>query len=226
MDPKERRASPRQPIKLAAQIVLEPEQPWPCQIADFCAEGLFIRYSGETARKVDKSLARSGSDELTVRFRSVDGSKRHELTVRVARHIEGAMGVLFARANPEALDAMLQQCGASRRQERSALKPPSEKVQFVLRQCAKTLVQHIEPLMESCFVTLTEALKKAAQSASNDQQANDYMDTAGQIGVRQRAVWHQMLQTLESPLKPERKGVPGAELSLVEKSEFGSLVRG
>ncbi|WP_152205438.1 DUF1631 family protein [Marinobacter changyiensis] len=220
MDPKERRASPRQPIKLAAQIVLEPEQPWPCQIADFCAEGLFIRYSGETARKVDKSLARSGSDELTVRFRSVDGSKRHELTVRVTRHIEGAMGVLFTRANPEALDAMLQQCGASRRQERSALKPPNEKVQFVLRQCAKTLVQHIEPLMESCFVTLTEALKKAAQSASNDQQANDYMDTAGQIGVRQRAVWHQMLQTLESPLKPERKGVPGAELSLVEKSEF------
>ncbi len=220
MDPKERRASPRQPIKLAAQIVLELEQPWPCQIADFCAEGLFIRYSGETARKVDKSLARGGSDELIVRFRSVDGKKRHELTVRVARHIEGAMGVLFTRANPDALDAMLQQCGASRSQERSALKPPSEKVQFVLRQCAKTLVQHIEPLMESCFISMTDALKKAAQSASNDQQANDYMDTAGQIGVRQRAVWHQMLQALESPLKPEHKGVLGAELSLVDKSEF------
>lgn len=220
MDPKERRASPRQPIKLAAQIVLEPEQPWPCQIADFCAEGLFIRYSGETARKLEKSLARSGSNELIVRFRSVDGKKRHELTVRVARHIEGAMGVLFTRANPDALDAMLQQCGASRSQERSALKPPSEKVQFVLRQCAKTLIQHIEPLMESCFISMTEALKKAAQGASNDQQANDYMDTAGQIGVRQRAVWHRMLQALESPLKPERKGVPGAELSLVDKNEF------
>ncbi len=220
MDPKERRASPRQPIKLAAQIVLEPEQPWPCQIADFCAEGLFIRYSGETARKVEKSLARSGSNELIVRFRSVDGKKRHELTVRVARHIEGAMGVLFTRANPDALDAMLQQCGASRNQERSALKPPSEKVQFVLHQCAKTLIQHIEPLMESCFISMTEALKKAAQGASNDQQANDYMDTAGQIGVRQRTVWHRMLQALESPLKPERKGVPGAELSLVDKNEF------
>ncbi len=220
MNSKERRASPRQPIKLAAQIMLEPEQPWPCQIADFCAEGLFIRYSAETARKVEKSFARSGSDELTVRFRSVDGKKRHELAVRVARHMQGAMGVLFTRANPEALDAMLQQCGASRSQERSALKPPSEKVQFVLRQCAKTLVQHIEPLMESCFISMIDALKKAAQGASNHQQANDYMDSAGQIGVRQRAVWHQMLQALESPLKPESKGPPSAELALVDKSEF------
>ncbi len=50
MDPRERRASPRKPIKLAAQLVLGPDQVWPCQIADFCAEGVFVRYSGETEK--------------------------------------------------------------------------------------------------------------------------------------------------------------------------------
>ena len=53
-----------------------------------------------------------------------------------------------------------------------------------------------------------------------DQQANEVLDTAGQLAIRQRAIWHQMQQIFESPLKPERKGVPGAELSLVEKNEF------
>ena len=57
MDPRERRSSPRKPIKLAAQIDLGKGEAWPCQIADFCAEGLFVRYSAETSRKLDRALA-------------------------------------------------------------------------------------------------------------------------------------------------------------------------
>lgn len=169
MDPKERRANPRQPIKLAAQLVVGQGESWPCQISDFCAEGLFIRYSADTARKLDRHHVRTGSDEVGVRFRGADGKSRHELTARIVRQMDGAIGVEFTRPNPQAVEAMLVQCGADRNQDRVSLKPPSERVQFVLRQCARTMVDHIEPLMDACFVQTAEALRQAAQTAGNDQ---------------------------------------------------------
>ncbi|MCK5864768.1 MAG: DUF1631 family protein, partial [Marinobacter adhaerens] len=220
MDPRERRSSPRQPIKLAAQIDLGTGEAWPCQIADFCAEGLFVRYSSETSKKLDRAFASGTPPELVVRFRGLDGARRHELHVSIVRRIDGAMGVNFSRPNPEAVDAMLQQCGGSRSQDRSSLRAPSDRVQFVLHQSAKAVTQFIEPLMDACFVQMVEGLKLAAQRAVNDQQANEYMDASGQIQARQRVIWHQMARSLESPLKPAPKGFPGSELSVVDKGEF------
>ncbi|SNB59019.1 diguanylate cyclase/phosphodiesterase [Marinobacter sp. es.042] len=220
MDPRERRSSPRQPIKLAAQIDLGTGEAWPCQIADFCAEGLFVRYSGETSKKLDRAFASGIPPELVIRFRGLDGARRHELHVSIVRRIDGAMGVNFSRPNPVAVDAMLQQCGGSRSQDRSSLRAPSDRVQFVLHQTAKAVIQFIEPLMDACFVQMVEGLKLAARRAANDQQANEYMDASGQIQARQRVVWHQMARSLESPLKPAPKGFPGSELSVVDKGEF------
>ncbi|WP_297790429.1 DUF1631 family protein [uncultured Marinobacter sp.] len=220
MDPRERRTSPRQPIKLAAQLDLGAGEVWPCQIADFCAEGLFIRYSGETSRKLERAIVSGAPEEITVRFRSADGNRRHELYVSIVRRIEGAMGVHFVRANPEAVSAMLKQCGGSRHQERSALRAPSDRVQFVLHQSARAVVQFIEPLMDTCLAQMIVALKQAAQKAGSDQMANEFMDASGQLQARQRVIWHQMAQSLESPLKPARKGFPGSELSVVDKGEF------
>lgn len=220
MDPRERRSSPRQPIKLAAQIDLGTGDAWPCQIADFCAEGLFVRYSSDTSRKLDRAFSARTPAELIIRFRGLDGARRHELHVSVARRIDGAMGVSFTRPNPPAVDAMLQLCGGSRKQDRSSLRAPSDRVQFVLHQSARAVTQFIEPLMDACFVRMVEALKLAAQKASSDQQANEYMDASGQIQARQRVIWHQMAKSLESPLKPAPKGFPGSELSVVDKGEF------
>lgn len=220
MDPRERRSSPRKPIKLAAQIDLGTGETWPCQIADFCPEGLFVRYSGETSRKLDRAFATAGRPELTVRFRGPDGKQRHELRVSIARRIDGAMGVSFTRNNPEAVASMLQQCGGSDSQARASLRAPSERVQFVLHQSARAVIQHIEPLMDACFVQMADTLKAAAQKATNDQQANELMDFSGQVKARQRVIWHQMARSLESPLKPAPKGFPGSELSVVDKGEF------
>ncbi|MFO8142171.1 MAG: DUF1631 family protein, partial [Marinobacter sp.] len=220
MDPRERRNSSRQPIKLAAQIDAGQGNAWPCQIADFCGEGLFIRYSGETSRKLDRAFEHSPPSELIVRFRGADGQRRYQLHVSPVRRIDGAMGVNFTRSNPDAVSAMLQLCGSSGDPSRSSLRAPSERVQFVLHQCAKTVTRFIEPLMDACFVQTTEALRQAAQKAPNDQLANEYLDASGQLLARQRGLWHHMAHCLESPLKPSRKGIPGAELSMVDKNEF------
>ena len=220
MDPRERRSSPRQPIKLAAQIDVGSGESLPCQIADFCAEGLYIRFSGQTSLKLGRVFERSEPENVVVRFRGLDSNVHHELHVRPARRIERAMGVSFVRPNPEAIDALIRLCGSSDNQSRSSLQAPSDRVQFVLHQCARAITQFIEPLMDACFVNTVDALKTAAQKASSDQLANEYMDASGQIESRQRILWHHMARSLESPLKPEQKGAPGALLSVVDKDEF------
>ena len=221
MDPKERRSSPRRPIKLAAQVDLGESGVWPCQIADFCAEGLFVRYSGDTSSKIRDYLQAHPGQDLGIFFRTDDGRERHELKARPVRLIDGAMGVEFTHSSPRAVDAMLNQCGADAdTQERAALKPPSERVQFILHQCARTVTRHIEPLMNDCFAAMIENLRQAALKAHNDQQANEFMDAAAQVESRQRAIWLLMSRSLESPLKPARDNQNAASLSLVDKGEF------
>ncbi|SET61406.1 diguanylate cyclase/phosphodiesterase [Marinobacter segnicrescens] len=221
MDPKERRSSPRRPIKLAAQVDLGESGMWPCQIADFCAEGLFVRYSGDTSARIRAYLQKYPGADLGLHFRTGDGRERHQLEARPVRLIDGAMGVEFTRSSPKAVEAMLSQCGADGAfQERASLKPPSERVQFVLRQCARSVSQHIEPLMTECFGAMAENLRQAALKAANDQQANEYMDAAAQVESRQRSMWLLMSRYLESPLKPQREGQSPSSLSLVDKGEF------
>lgn len=221
MDPKERRSSPRRPIKLAAQVDLGETGLWPCQIADFCAEGLFVRYSGDTSDRIRSYLQTHPGEDLAIHFRTGDGRERHELRARPVRLIDGAMGVEFTRSSPQAVDAMLGQCSADGEyQERAALKPPSERVQFVLRQCARTVSLYIEPLMGECLTAMAENLRQAALKAPNDQQANEYMDAAAQVESRQRSIWLLMSRYLESPLKPARDTQNTASLSLVDKGEF------
>lgn len=221
MDPKERRSSPRRPIKLAAQVDLGEAGMWPCQIADFCAEGLFVRYAGDTSERIRHYVSQYPGVDLGIYFRTPDGQRRHQLKARPVRMIDGAMGVEFTRSSPEAVNAMLAQCGADgANQERAALKPPSERVQFILHQCARAVIKHIEPLMADCFSAMAENLRQAALKAANDQQANEYMDAAGQVDARQRAIWLMMSRSLESPLKPQRGDGQSASLSLVDKGEF------
>lgn len=220
MEARERRSSPRQPIKLAAQLSAGGDEMWPCQIADFCPEGLFVRYSADTSRRLDQHFARRGTPALTVRFRGPDGRTRHELQVNVVRRIAGAMGVNFAEPNPTAVAAMLTLCGAHRDQGRASLRPPDEKTGFILRQCARAVVGFLEPLVTTALAQTVAALKAEAQKAPNDRVANEFMDASGQLETRQRAFWHGMSRLLESPLKPAPRGAPGSELSVVDKSEF------
>ena len=189
MDLKERRSSPRRPIKLAAQVDLGEAGMWPCQIADFCAEGLFVRYSGDTSTRIRDYLQKYPGEDLNLHFRVGDGRERHQLKARPVRLIDGAMGVEFTRSSPGAVEAMLSQCGASGEdQERAALKPPSEHVQFILRQCARSVIQHIEPLMSECFGAMADNLRQAALRASSDQPASEFMDVAAQVESRQRSL--------------------------------------
>ncbi|MEH6355459.1 MAG: DUF1631 family protein [Marinobacter sp.] len=224
MESTERRNSPRKPIKLAAQLDLGRGENWPCQIADFCAEGLFIRYSEAVSHKLDAALGDVGGQSLLVRFRGPDHSgvpgQRHQMRVQMRHRIENAMGVCFLQANEVAVSAMLQQCSGARVAGSAHLRAPSERVQFVLHQCAKAVVQFIDPLMQECLGQTVAGLQAFARDAGNNQLANELMDASGQLNSRQRMVWQQMAKSLESPLKPASKAGAAGSLAVVDKGEF------
>lgn len=221
MESKERRASPRHPICLEAELVTGAEQPWPCEIADFCAEGLFIRFDAGLTAPLRAQLGAQPDRELAVRFQSQASGDAYELAVEVTRLIDGAAGVHFTRSNPGAVETMLALSQPESTLDRSYVQPASDQVQFILHQCSRAVIEHIEPLMGECFRTMVDNLREAGLNASSDQAANEFMDASGQMEARQSAVWLQMKRALESPLKPEREEVPaGSELSLVDKGEF------
>ena len=221
MEPQDRRSSPRRPIKLAAQLSLGRHN-WSCQIADFCAEGLFIRYSTDTGRQLDSVLEREPTPhDFDLMFQEPDSAREHRMRVRRVRAINGAMGVVFSQISTTTIDAMLRLCGSSGEQDASVLRSGSDRGQFILRQCTRAIVQHIEPLMTECFKTLESELQNAATVAISDQVANEMMDAVAQIRARQRPLWHQMVIALESPVKAGRQAAGAAqELSLVDKGEF------
>ncbi|MFE8070576.1 DUF1631 family protein [Marinobacteraceae bacterium S3BR75-40.1] len=212
---KDRRASPRRPIKLAAQLVHPAGRTWPCQIADFCAEGLFIRYSVDTSRQLDAQP--SAPDHLLVRFREPDGRHIHELGVQVVRRIDQAMGVMFTRSNLDAFQAMLRLCGADEELAPASISGQNNKAQFIVRQCARHVVRAVEPLMPDFFAALETQLGEAARQAGSDTEANELMDAAMQIRSRQRPFWLQMVKGMEAPVRAQEGG---EQMQLVDKGEF------
>ena len=64
----ERRTSLRRPITLVAKLTLTGEQYWPCEIADFCAEGLFIKYDDDVSLSVREAVQKSPDLKVKVLF--------------------------------------------------------------------------------------------------------------------------------------------------------------
>ena len=223
MESMDRRASPRRPIDLAAQLHWE-ETTFPCRIADFCAEGLFLKFAAETSRQLEVGSRRpQPGRNLLVSFREPGGGREYQMAVRVARSVPNAIGVAFTRSDMDAIAAMMRLCGAQGEPEPPRLKPEGDKALFILRQCAREIVSVVEPLMEDCLAQLVKDLQTAARDAMSDQQVNELMDAAALLDARRLPFWHQMTLALEAPLRAptgNKRELNAGELSLVDKGEF------
>ena len=105
----DRRRHVRQALQVKAKVGIEGGPSRACQIKDFCAGGLFLAVEGANGNGIvigDKALERY--DELIVQFSAqVKGSvTEFELTVLVARVIDGGMGVSFEGRNGAAIHAL------------------------------------------------------------------------------------------------------------------------
>lgn len=216
----DRRASVRRPIRLAATLDIEAAgQRWPCQIADFCAEGLFVRFSVATSQQIMPYFA-AGSPTVQVTFRQADGRHSHTLEAQPVRRIEGALGLEFSGSNPAAITALLALCGEDKSGLAATGGVAADRADFLLRQCARETIKFVEPLLLGWFTAVEKALQEAAQQAISDQHGHDFMDAAIKIRTHQQPFWHMMSQIMEGPLRPSAEGPGKVQLGLVDKGEF------
>lgn len=222
----ERRASLRRPIKLDAMLTLTGEKHWPCIIADFCAEGLFIKYDDDVSLSVREAVQRSPDLKVQVLFSAPGNpSKKFSLLVHPVRLIQGAMGVCFIEVNLDAIDAMLGMCGTQATSEPS-MHGETGQATFIIRQCNKIIAEYLQPLLETYLTDVDAALVHAANGASSDQLCNELMDAAGIIKDNRQRVEQLTLSAIAAPLIPgsarnEQGGDSSAShLSLIEKNEF------
>jgi len=213
----DRRNSVRRPIRLDAILQIG-EGEWPCEIADFCAEGLFLRYSSDVAGRIQPLFARS-SPLVSVRFFEPDARKEFSLQARPVRRIDGAMGVEFTQSNPQAIEALLSQCLAGSGSFQPSPKGP-EQGGFILRQCTRATAQFVEPLVAEWFKEVDRQLQASAQQV-NDQLAQELMDAAMALPKYQRPFWQTMNRAIETPqARPEQGEQSKSKLDLVDKGVF------
>lgn len=221
----ERRTSLRRPITLAARLTLTGERFWPCEIADFCAEGLFIKYDEEVSLSIREAVQKSPDLKVKVLFTDPSCAKEHTLLVHPVRLIQGAMGVCFIEVNMQAMDAMLSLC-VGQGVNKPTMQGESDQATFIIRQCNKAIAEYLEPLLERYASDVDAALVNAANNASNDKACNELMDVAGTLKEHQSQISHLTLAAVAAPLKPGRTDTQAngdesvSQLSLIEKNEF------
>ncbi|MCG8613984.1 MAG: DUF1631 family protein [Pseudomonadales bacterium] len=217
----ERRSSPRRPIHLNATLCWRNKTSWACTIEDFCAEGLFLKYSSDIADRLHFIEQRQSDFEFNVDF-SVSGQS-FSLLVKPVRVIDGAMGVMFLESNPNAFSAMLRACSGIA--DQANVSSNSSKAKFIVRQCSKAILAHIGPLLDEFFSAVDQGLKASANSAASNQLGNEIMDAAMHVANRKKNAIEEVLQRVSSPLRQHgiadsANGHGEDHLSLVDKSEF------
>ncbi len=221
----ERRTSLRRPITLAAKLTLTRGRYWPCEIADFCAEGLFIKYDDDVSLSIREAVQQSPDLKVKVLFVDPSCAKEHTLLVHPVRLIQGAMGVCFIEIDMQAMDAMLGLC-AGQGVKKPEIHGKSDQASFVIRQCNKAIAEHLEPLLDRYAGDVDAALVQAANNASSDKLCNELMDVAGTLKESQSKIRLLTLSAVAAPLKPGRASEHKDseenlnQLSLIEKNEF------
>ena len=64
----ERRSSLRRPIHHDAQLRLDGGAIWPCVIADYCSEGMFLKFSLSASVAIESDLSASTRRTFTILF--------------------------------------------------------------------------------------------------------------------------------------------------------------
>ncbi|UZE95719.1 DUF1631 family protein [Alkalimarinus alittae] len=221
----ERRTSLRRPITLEAKLTLTGDCFWACEIADFCAEGLFIKYDDDVSFSIREAVQQSPDLKVKVLFTDPTCAKEHTLLVHPVRLIQGAMGVCFIEIDMQAIDAMLNLC-VGQDINKPTMHGESDQASFIIRQCNKAIAEHIEPLLDRYASDVDAALVHAANNASSDKLCNELMDVAGTLKEHQSKIRLLTLAGVAAPLKPGRSNdhksadESVSQLSLIEKNEF------
>ncbi len=111
--PSDRRVSDRRSVRLAARCEGDGGISWPCQIVEFSADGVLLRYPSRRRERV-MGWHEQGNRQLRLLFRSAGGHEMHRIEVQVVRHYAGILAVRFLDAPLRAFESLLEASGIAR----------------------------------------------------------------------------------------------------------------
>lgn len=215
----ERRSSLRTPIHHDAMMKLDNGRSWPCIIADFCSEGLLLKYTPEVC------------DALAIYTKAVEGRtfkvvfygpqrEQYALESKPVHVMEHASGVRFTGRYDDAIASLLE-FNAQRHQKAV----PEGEIKQIIRECIDSIQSFTEPLMNDFYPAVIKEVKAAAVAASSDQLSSSTMEAANKITREQVSMLKNFMAAIQDPKAMTNKNKGSKvealdDLSLIGKGEF------
>jgi len=215
----ERRSSLRKPIHHDAMLKLDNGGTWPCIIADYCSEGLLLKYASEVC------------DALSIYTKAVEGrtfkvvfygqqSEQYELESKPTYVMEHASGVRFIGRYDDAIKSLTD----FNAQKRHYAVPEGE-IKQIIRECIDCIQGYTKPLMNDFYPAVITDVKAAAVAASSDQLSNSIMEAANKITREQASMLKVFMAAIQDPKSAANNNMESKvdaleDLSLIDKGEF------
>lgn len=216
----ERRSSLRRPIHHEAVMKTEDGLELSCIIADFCLDGMFIKFMSEAAnRTVDMPSIEQHHSRIELSFIGEKG-KRYAIEAEIVHHLNGACGLHFMQRYDAAVQSLVNLSINTGLATEHSLP-----VQTILQECIEYINGTFEPLLKTCWGALETELRTVAVTASNDQKANALMALAEKIKQRHNKLHETVMHAIEDPVAAfnihlEKRKAMSDRLSIIDKDEF------
>ncbi len=216
----ERRSSLRRPIHHEAVMQVDEDLILNCIIADFCLDGMFIKFMSESAnRLVDLPSIHDKHTVIDLNFKG-DQGQSYTISAEIVHHIQGACGLRFLKRYDQAVQSLVN---LSVNTGLSA--DHSLPVKTILNECIQFINKYLGPLLHDFWKSLEEELRAEAVKSSNDQSANSLMALAEKVKQRQSNLQKGVLDAIEDPVAAfnvhlEKRKAMSDRLAIIDKNEF------
>lgn len=185
----DRRTSPRIPIDLSTLLTSKKMPPKICRMRDYCDGGMLLVCSeGFAAPSAADPFGPGDALELRFTVESADGKQRCQVKAKVARVLEGSLGVAFDHIDPQVLTALHQVSDDAQQHNRHTPQQGRIDPQLardLLRQVRQQAESKLAGMLGQFFAAVGAELTAAAERASNNHEEGALFEQIKEVKVRQ-----------------------------------------
>tara|TARA_R110001592_G_scaffold81050_2_gene240840 strand:+ start:9769 stop:13590 length:3822 start_codon:yes stop_codon:yes gene_type:complete len=201
-------------IKVNEDLILN------CIIADFCLDGMFIKFISESAnRRLDLPEVDDEHIRIELSFAGEKG-KIYSIEAEIVHHVKDSCGLHFIKRYDQAVQSLINSSVNT-----GLPKDHSLPVKTILDECIHFIDKSFGALLGDFWTVLEEELRAEAVKSSSDQSANSLMALAENIKQRQAVLQNSVMNAIKDPvaafnLHLEKRKAMSDRLSIIDKNEF------
>ena len=216
----DRRSSLRRPIHHEAVMTVNEDLILNCIIADFCLDGMFIKFMSESANRL---IDLPDTDEANIRIELAftgEKEKVYSVDAEIVHHVKDSCGLHFIQRYDQAVQSLINLSGSS-----SIPTDHDLPVKTILNECIRFIEKNFGELLGDFWAVLEEELRASALKSSNDQTANSIMALAEKIKQHHKNLQGAVMHAIDDPVEAfnlhlEKRKAMSDRLSIIDKNEF------